>query len=61
MQDGPAAGQTVPHVHIHVLPRRFQDVPSNDQIYDIIDDAEKAEHEARQGCEASRLALMCQY
>jgi bis(5'-adenosyl)-triphosphatase len=23
-QDGPAAGQTVPHVHIHLLPRRLQ-------------------------------------
>jgi diadenosine tetraphosphate (Ap4A) HIT family hydrolase len=22
-QDGPIAGQTVPHVHLHILPRRF--------------------------------------
>mmetsp|Transcript_13218 Transcript_13218/g.26839 ORF Transcript_13218/g.26839 Transcript_13218/m.26839 type:complete len:158 (+) Transcript_13218:1795-2268(+) len=25
LQDGPTAGQTVPHVHIHVLPRRAGD------------------------------------
>ena len=24
MQDGPASGQTVPHVHFHLLPRRLQ-------------------------------------
>ena len=23
LQDGPIAGQTVPHVHIHILPRKF--------------------------------------
>lgn len=23
LQDGPAAGQTVPHVHFHVIPRNF--------------------------------------
>jgi diadenosine tetraphosphate (Ap4A) HIT family hydrolase len=47
MQDGPAAGQTVPHVHVHCLPRYFEDIPNNDKIYDMIDDAEKAECSAR--------------
>jgi hypothetical protein len=37
LQDGPAAGQTVPHVHIHVLPRHFRDLEQNDDIYDLID------------------------
>ncbi|KAJ3019520.1 UNVERIFIED_CONTAM: hypothetical protein HDU68_010633 [Siphonaria sp. JEL0065] len=33
IQDGPAAGQTVPHVHIHVMPRRKGDWADNDEIY----------------------------
>ena len=35
------AGQTVPHVHIHVLPRRRGDFEKNDDVYDAIDDASK--------------------
>jgi diadenosine tetraphosphate (Ap4A) HIT family hydrolase len=27
VNDGPAAGQTVPHVHVHLIPRRLGDVP----------------------------------
>lgn len=27
INDGPAAGQTVPHLHLHVIPRRPGDVP----------------------------------
>jgi diadenosine tetraphosphate (Ap4A) HIT family hydrolase len=27
LNDGPAAGQTVPHAHVHVIPRRSGDVP----------------------------------
>jgi diadenosine tetraphosphate (Ap4A) HIT family hydrolase len=49
MQDGPAAGQTVPHVHIHVLPRYFEDISENDKIYDMIDAAETEEDDARRG------------
>ena len=26
LNDGPAAGQTVPHAHVHVIPRRHGDV-----------------------------------
>lgn len=41
IQDGPDAGQTVPHVHVHVLPRKSGDFVPNDQVYDEIDSASK--------------------
>ncbi|KAM9860010.1 bis(5'-adenosyl)-triphosphatase [Aulostomus maculatus] len=34
IQDGPEAGQTVKHVHVHVLPRKAGDFQRNDSIYD---------------------------
>lgn len=37
IQDGPAAGQTVPHVHVHVLPRKPGDFPRNDDVYKGLD------------------------
>ncbi|GFR48626.1 hypothetical protein Agub_g10541, partial [Astrephomene gubernaculifera] len=43
IQDGPMAGQTVPHVHIHILPRKAGDFPKNDEVYDAIDQ-ESAEY-----------------
>ncbi|KNE57182.1 hypothetical protein AMAG_02927 [Allomyces macrogynus ATCC 38327] len=42
IQDGPAAGQTVHHVHVHVIPRRRADFANNDDIYGEIDVQEQA-------------------
>ncbi|KAG0370634.1 hypothetical protein BGZ54_005144 [Gamsiella multidivaricata] len=35
-QDGPQAGQTVPHCHVHIIPRRLGDYVDNDDIYEDI-------------------------
>ncbi|CAH0555527.1 unnamed protein product [Brassicogethes aeneus] len=36
VQDGRLAGQTVPHVHVHILPRHAGDFERNDDIYDSL-------------------------
>lgn len=37
VQDGRAAGQSVPHVHVHILPRKEGDFERNDDIYDALE------------------------
>lgn len=37
IQDGPEAGQTVDHFHIHILPRKKGDFANNDDIYDKLE------------------------
>ena len=37
VQDGASAGQSVPHAHIHILPRYRGDLERNDDIYDQLE------------------------
>ncbi|WVY93922.1 hypothetical protein V8G54_033010 [Vigna mungo] len=48
IQDGPQAGQSVPHVHIHILPRKTGDYENNDDIYEDINEKEKELNQALQ-------------
>ena len=41
IQNGPQAGQTVPHVHVHVMPRKDGDFTENDQIYNELEKHDK--------------------
>ena len=44
VQDGPDAGQTVAHVHVHVLPRKPNDFAKNDDIYEELQTHDKGEN-----------------
>ncbi|UZJ53393.1 hypothetical protein CBS101457_002713 [Exobasidium rhododendri] len=37
IQDGADAGQSVPHLHVHILPRKKGDITPNDLIYDHLE------------------------
>ncbi|CAG8584655.1 13738_t:CDS:2 [Funneliformis mosseae] len=46
-EDGPEAGQTVPHCHLHIIPRKVGDWANNDDIYGEIDKSTKVDNEER--------------
>ncbi|KRX49850.1 Rho GTPase-activating protein 39 [Trichinella murrelli] len=56
IQDGPEAGQTVKHLHVHILPRKRGDFEHNDEIYSVLDrhDKEVAEKSWRSLDEMNR-------
>lgn len=41
VQDGEHAGQSVPHVHLHVIPRHPGDFANNDDIYAVMERKEE--------------------
>ena len=43
IQDGPEAGQTVAHLHVHILPRRAGDFAENDEIYEELQAHDKGD------------------
>ncbi|KAF1960585.1 HIT-like protein [Byssothecium circinans] len=40
IQDGRDAGQSVPHVHAHIIPRKRDDLPEKDAIYKMLEGEE---------------------
>jgi bis(5'-adenosyl)-triphosphatase len=41
IQDGVSAGQTVPHLHLHIIPRKLYDLPASIEWYSMIAQSEK--------------------
>eukprot|EP00048_Salpingoeca_helianthica_P019100 m.244249 g.244249 ORF g.244249 m.244249 type:complete len:164 (-) comp30232_c0_seq1:35-526(-) len=53
LQDGPEAGQTVEHVHVHVIPRHKGDFAQNDEIYRLLEAERVARSAADMAAEAT--------
>jgi hypothetical protein len=47
LHDARDAGQTVFHVHVHVMPRKPNDFARNDDVYEKLEKCEEEERKAR--------------
>lgn len=48
IQDGVSAGQTIPHLHLHIIPRKPQDLPEGNEWYSKIPENESHMLDSRQ-------------
>ncbi len=44
IQEKPAAGQTIPHLHLHIFPRHDNDLPNPGDWYPILKSSEEEQH-----------------
>lgn len=44
VQEKPAAGQTIPHLHLHIFPRHNNDLPNPGDWYPILSESEDSQY-----------------
>jgi bis(5'-adenosyl)-triphosphatase len=61
LQDGIPAGQTVPHLHLHIIPRKAGDLPQGTEWYEQIPANEKfiIENQKRERLDENAYSRIC--